>query len=189
MNPFKSKLMVLCCMYAATTNSTAIADEIFFTNGDNVKTEILDTTGCEIKILRKGNTVEIMKKLLEKIVWKSDTISLVGYVCAKKATPVIRFQDTPEYRLAAFLDHTGELGQTFNENSKVAFLYGPLQGNCNSEEFAGIQTAIFELIKKKADVSFLSPSDMLSEISSEKHVYDYEKNELFGVYMIIRGLA
>lgn len=53
--------------------------------------------------IRTGSNIILnSKQLLEKIVWKSDTISLVGYVCAKKATPVIRIQDTPEYRLAAF---------------------------------------------------------------------------------------
>ncbi|MBN1115785.1 MAG: hypothetical protein JXA77_01160 [Bacteroidales bacterium] len=149
------------------------ADEILLVSGDYAKTEILDTSGCEVKILRNGNTVSIKKKLIQRIIWKIDTISFVGYVCAEKPRPVIKYQDTPEYKLLEIFDNAQETSLVLNENSRVAFLYAPLQGNFNSEEFAGVEAPLVEILQKKAKVSVLSSAEMLSEINATQHQFDY----------------
>jgi hypothetical protein len=148
-------------------------DEICLVNGQSSKTEVLDTSGCEVKMLRNGNTVTINKKLIRKVIWKSDTISFENYSCPEKPKSMIRLQDTPEYKMMAILDNSPELSQVFKENSKIAFLFAPLQGNFNLEEFVGVQAPLIELFKKKATISILKPSEMIMEINAAQHQFDY----------------
>lgn len=69
----------------------SFSDEIILNNGQNATTEILDTTGCSVKILRGGNKVTIKKNLIDKIIWKSDTISYGGYKCEESGNKAVRF--------------------------------------------------------------------------------------------------
>jgi len=149
------------------------ADEIYLKNGQNASTEIIDTAGCSVKIIRRGNNVSIKKNLIDKIIWKNDTISFAGYKCEEKVIPIVRFQDTPEYRIMVLLEKVGELSQVYKENSKVAFLYAPLQGNYNAEEFAGIQSRLIELFNKKGMTTILDPGQMIEAIEKNKNDFDY----------------
>jgi hypothetical protein len=149
------------------------SDEIFLSNGQSAKTEIIDTNGCDVKILRNGNKVSIKKNAIDKIIWKLDTINFTGFICTDKIKPAVRFQDTPEYRLMGILDNAGQLEQVFKENSKIAFLSAPLQGDYNAEEFAGIQSSVIEIFKLKGEAGIVNPRDMLTEIESGNHNFDY----------------
>lgn len=144
-----SKTLFNCLFLIGLIAGIIHADEILLVSGDNAKIEILDTNGCEVKTLRNGNTVSIKKKLIQRIIWKTDTISFATYVCAEKPKPVVKYQDTPEYRLMTIFDNTEKLSTGFNENARIAFLYGPLQGNYNSEEFAGVEAPLIDIFQKK----------------------------------------
>lgn len=71
------------------------------------------------------------------------------------------------------LGKVGELNQTVKEDPRVAFLYAPLQGNYNAEEFAGIQSGLIEVFNKKGTTEILSPSEMLITIESDKSDFNY----------------
>jgi hypothetical protein len=149
------------------------ADEIYLNDGMNASTEIIDTAGCSVKIIRRGNKVSIKKNLIAKIIWKNDTISFAGYKCEEKLSPIVRYEDTPEYRLIVLLEKAEVLDQIFKENSKIAFLYAPLEGNYNAEEFAGIQSRLIELFNKKGMTTILDPDEMMEAIENNKDGFDY----------------
>jgi hypothetical protein len=148
-------------------------DEVDFKNGQEVSTQIVDTSGCSIKIMRNGNEVEIKKRIVKRIIWKTDTMDYENYVCSEKVKPVVNMNETPEYKLMTIFDNSSELSQMFNENSRIAFLFSPLQGNFNSDEFVGVQLPLVEMFKKRATVKTISPAELLTELKSGQHQYDY----------------
>lgn len=152
---------------------TVYADEIYLSNGQNATTEILDTTGCSVKMIRRGNNVSIRKNLIDKIIWKNDTIRFAGYKCEEIVIPLVRFQDTPEYKIMVALDQAEEQSLAVKENARTAFLYAPLMGNYNAEEFAGIQSKIIELFNKKGTAKIINPDEMLAAIETDKKEFDY----------------
>jgi hypothetical protein len=149
------------------------ADEVDFKNGQEVATQIVDTAGCSIKIIRNNNQVDIKKRIVKRIIWKNDTIDYENYVCNEKVKPVLNLNETPEYKLMAIFDNASMLDQMFKENTKMAFLFSPLQGNYNSGEFKGVMQPLFEMLKKRATGDIVSPAELLAEINSDRHKYDY----------------
>jgi hypothetical protein len=149
------------------------ADEIFLTDGETAKTEIVDTSGCQVRMLRRGSEVTIRKNLIRKIIWKSDTISMEKYVCPEKPVQSIRIDDTPEYRLLAILNNSPEKDCAIRENAKIAAVSSPLLGHYNSEEFVGVQSPLIDLFKRKTAVNILNASEMIKEIDSVQHNFDY----------------
>jgi hypothetical protein len=63
------------------------ADFIQLINGQTATTQILDTSGCEVQILRGNNPVSINKKLVAFIVISKDTINYANYQCSPLKTP------------------------------------------------------------------------------------------------------
>jgi hypothetical protein len=143
-------------------------------NGQNAVTKIIDTIGCEVKILRNGNTVSIKKKLIERIVWNTDTINYMNYKCDEKPKKqAVKFEDTPEYKLMVIVDNAPEKKQPIREGAKIAHLYSPLHGSYNAEEFVAIQLSLLDIFKKKYTLQMMSPSQMYDECIAEKPVCDY----------------
>jgi hypothetical protein len=172
--PFGISALIKCFYISVFLFVTAVTgDEVDFKNGQEVTTQIVDTSGCSIKIIRNGNEVVIRKSIVKRIIVKSDTLSYENYICNEKAKPIVKTNETPEYKLMAILDNSSMLDQMFKENSKIAFLYSPLQGSYNSDEFIGIQLPLIEILKKRATVKMISPPELLTEINSELHKYDY----------------
>jgi len=150
------------------------ADVIILTNDQSATTQILDTNGCSVTILRNGSQVIIKKAVIKRIIWKTDTISFDGYVCTEKPKSVVRrAEDAPEYKLMALLDNCHEQSLPVKDSSRIAFLYSPLEGNFNAGEFVGVQFALIEILKKKGTVTALSTDEMLAEINAEQHKFDY----------------
>jgi hypothetical protein len=54
----QKNVFFLCVFFLGMT---AWRDEVDFKNGQEVATQIVDTTGCSIKIMRNGNQVDIKK--------------------------------------------------------------------------------------------------------------------------------
>jgi hypothetical protein len=154
--------------------TNVFSDEIFLKNGQNAKTKIIDTIGCEVKILRNGNTVSIKKNLIERIVWNTDTINYVNYICNEKPKKqAVKFEDTPEYKLMVIVDNAPEKNQPVRDGAKIAYMFSPLQGNYNAEEFVGVQSVLLDIIKKKYTLQLMSSSQIYDEIIAEKPVCDY----------------
>jgi len=149
------------------------ADQIFLVNGQQAVTEIADTSGCAVVIMRKGKKVTLQKRNIDKIIWNGDTVSYAGYVCPEKPVKAMKFQETPEYRLMMILDKSEELEQKFRDGAKVACLTAPLSGNADPDEFRRVQKPLVELIKSKADVSILTPAEMVREVTAKNHRMDY----------------
>ena len=170
--PLRSISFIVFILYLA--NYSIFADEIYLSNGQNANTTILDTIGCYIKINRNGKEVKINKESISKIIIMSDTINYSGYKCQDVIkTNIIRYQDTPEYKLLAFIENCDEIEQVFEEGSDIIFIITPLQGHYNVDEFIGIQKPLIDLFGKKATLINVSPDDVLNELNNTKSKYKY----------------
>lgn len=149
------------------------ADEIVLSNGQSAPTTILDTAGCEITIKRRGKETKIKKEVIDRVVWKTDTIDYASYKCEEKPKEVVKFSETPEYKLMAFIDNCPELEQEFEEGRDVAYLIAPLQGDYNAEEFMAVHKTLLEILRDQATLVRLTPEELVGEVRSKKPKYKY----------------
>lgn len=162
---------VFYCLFSSVYN--IFADELHLITGEISEGKILDTIGCEIKFLRNEYTSTWKKSRLKKIIWNNDTISYVGYACNEKPISIVKYENTSEYRLLELLNNSQKTERAINENVKIAFLNAPLAGDCTEEEFSYVQSLIIYLFSFKASVSHLAPAELLNEINSTQHKFDY----------------
>ncbi len=149
------------------------ADEIVLANGQSAPITILDTAGCEITIRRRGKETKIKKEVIDRLVWKTDTIDYSSYKCEEEAKEVVKFSDTPEYKLMAFIDNCPELEQEFEEGRDVAYLIAPLQGDYNADDYMAVHRSLLEKFREKATLVRLTPEKLVAEIRSKKPNYKY----------------
>jgi hypothetical protein len=115
------------------------ADVIFLIDGSSAKTKIIDTSGCDIKIFRNNSEVTIKKKNVEKIILGNDTILFKNFVCNETVRQAINYNETPEYKLKELIDNSIIDSQIVKDSAQMAYLYMPVDGNYNMEEFADVQ--------------------------------------------------
>jgi hypothetical protein len=149
------------------------ADEIFLIDGSSTKTKIIDTSGCDIKILRNNSNVTIKKKNVEKIIFGKDTILFKNIVCQDTVRPAIPYYETPLYKLKVLIDSLVVDYHDIKDNSKMAYLSIPLDGNYNMEEFTLVQMSAIDLLQKRLTTSLISPDSILQEFNNPKPHFDY----------------
>lgn len=163
--------MALIVLLLATTICTA--DEIFLIDGSSAKTDIIDTSGCDIKIFRNNSNVTIKKKNVEKIILGSDTILFTNFVCNEVVRQAVNYNETPEYKLKVLIDSFVLDSNDITDNSKMTYLSIPLEGNYNSEEFTFVQMSAIKLLQKRLITSLISPDSLLQEFNKPKSQFDY----------------
>jgi len=144
------------------------ADKIVLSNGQSAPTTVLDTAGCDVTIERRGKETKIKKEVIDRVIWNADTIDYTSYKCEEKAKKVVRFSETPEYKLMAFIDNCPELEQEFEEGRDVAYLIAPLQGEYNADEFMSVHKALLEVLAQVSQSRASIMRKMLCEIDLEK---------------------
>jgi hypothetical protein len=167
------KYIISCLILQFLTTAICTADEIFLIDGSSAKTNIIDTSGCDIKIFRNNSNVTIKKKNVEKIILGSDTILFTNYVCNETVRQAVNFNETPEYKLKELIDNSIIDSQMVKDGSSMAYLYMPLDGNYNMEEFVGVQMPLVDILKQKVSVRLTSPDSMFEEFIKSKPAFDY----------------
>jgi hypothetical protein len=153
--------------------SKANSDAIHFKNGEIAKIIVADTNGCSIRILNRGKSVQIEKRLIQRIIWNMDTISYENFVCSEKVKLAASPTTSPEQKLLNHFSFLPLTNETFRENTKIAFLAAPLKGNYDTLEFAKVINPLIDILNRKATTTVLTPIEMLNEINLEKSNYDY----------------
>lgn len=128
------------------------ASEIRLKNGQHATVPILDTSGCEVTIRRRGTPVRIKKALIKHIVMESDTIDYSGYECAAgRATeaPKVDFVAFSPERIAALLEalpmrERAVAGRTVSVNQRPLLASGTTRSADSAVEwFLDTLTALY----------------------------------------------
>ena len=122
------KVVFLICLFF----SLCKADYVYFKDGESVKTEILDTIGCKIKIRRNGNLIDIEKKWISYLICKTDSISYKDFICTpeianKKSN--ITFEDGFNNDKVTAIVKRLSFDKTINRNCTLFYTSEPLNGN------------------------------------------------------------
>lgn len=166
--------LVLALLIVGAISVSAVTDELVLRSGQTANRKILDTAGCSIRVENdRGIRGEIKKEMIQKVIWNSDTIDYSQYKCQEKPKKVMRFQDTPEYKLMAFVDNAKTTQAPFLSGSKLAFLHSPLQGNFDPVEFVEIQKALFGIFAMKAEVAALGCDEIYDIVRTKQPEFRY----------------
>jgi hypothetical protein len=149
------------------------ADHIILINGQSASTEIVDTSGCNVVIVRKGNNVSIKKELIKTIIWRTDTLHYEGYKCDEQAIAPVPYEETEYFKLLVLLDNAPFLEQVFESKSKTAYVTRPLQGNYDIKEFKMVQDELLKHMARETELIEMSVQDLYKEIMNPRSNIDY----------------
>ena len=157
--------------------SSIYADQLIALDGLASHIEILDTAGCSVSIKSNGNTVAIKKRLIDYIIWGSDTISYKGYICAEKPKPakkVLAPDDLPENKLIKIFDNAPKSDAYATlDSAKIAFIIAPLEGSFKIEDFVAVMSPVYDYLQTIGTVIRITPEELLKEINAPTGHFQY----------------
>jgi hypothetical protein len=92
-------------------------------------TEVVDTAGCFVTIMRSGTPTRIEKVLVDYLVLGADTIRYRGYVCGDTVKRTVRFRDTPSQKLYSTVTQLPIVRQPLSVVWGIAYVPEPLYGD------------------------------------------------------------
>lgn len=150
-------------IYILLLISLNFAGYIELKDGIASNTEILDTTGCQVTIRRRGNIVKIPKNKINFIVCKNDTLFYKEFICtpenAQKASNKVFKAGYNKDKINSIINKL-EVNKIKLRNCKLYYCTSPINGN----EFQCCWDEKMSLFKDKLKINHLN----VKEISKEK---------------------
>jgi hypothetical protein len=148
----------------------SLADQIELKSGEIANVTILDTSGCDVVYSKNGTVIEKRKNRISSIVWKSDTISYVKFLCTQeigrnKTTKIFEDGFSPD-RVDAMISKLKTRLSDLRECT-VYYCTDPVFGNdfdcCWKEQFAKFET---ELKSKYASIKPINRDELFNLLKS-----------------------
>lgn len=182
------------------------SDLIVFEDGDKSIVKIVDTSGCKIKMIRKGIKGSIDKAIIYYIVFNGDTVDYKNFKCNKTAKKAVNIKDSDEMKLINRINsfkklYVHETCEIMKGMTKINIVEKPLKGYFFGSEFENIKSAIHQkynpLLKiNKSSVKWTLNSSNLDSLNNNivfvfpivtTRIND-EKEKHFGSSMGMNGL-